>query len=149
MIAEYRMREQEITLLMENGPGNFDVKAFVMQHSNDYPPRILVTYQITDSDGNEVDTGIEGPPEGQSQLPDDADLLYGETTVSLAVKFIQAHFAKHASASFFHPGIWYETNPDSNLHNPRKDEHTCYSLHLKGFTPEQEEEVYKKIIGAD
>src|ERR1700693_5055668 len=108
-IPEFQMDEQAVTLLMENGPGGMDVKAFILQKDNDFPPRIIVAYEFLDADGEEVDRGIEGPEDGQSQWPDENDLLSGETPVTLAVQFLQAHGASSASASFFHPGVWYET----------------------------------------
>ena len=136
------MNEQMVTLLMENGPGDMDVKAFIMQKENDYPPRIVVGYQTMAYEGDQIDAGIEGPDEGQLQLPDDLDLLDGKTPVSLAVQFLNAHYATQASASFFHPGIWYIADDEVNS---RTGERTSYSFHLKGFTPEQEEEIYNEL----
>jgi hypothetical protein len=138
------MNEQAVTVLMENGPGDTDVKAFIMQKDNDYPPRIVVAYQILDLDGNEIDAGIEGPENGSEVIPDENDIIYGETSVSLAIKILKGSYATEPSSSSFHPGIWY-TSEDSTDYKTGKV--TSRSYHLRGFMPEQEREIYNAIVG--
>ena len=138
------MNEQMVTLLMENGPGNMDVRAFIMQKDNDYPPRIVVAYETLDGDGEQIDAGIEGPEEGSTVLPDGADLIEGETIVSLAVRILKGSCADTPSSSFFHPGIWYETDYAANFRTGEISL-TRRSYHLKGFLPEQEQEIYNAM----
>jgi hypothetical protein len=134
------MNEQAVTVLMENGPGNMDVKAFIMQKDNDYPPRIVVAYQQFNGDREETDAGIEGPAEGHEMLP---DLVAGVSSVQYATIFLRQAGAREPSSSFFHPGLWYEQLDDH--YNYRTNETTRMSFHLKGFTPEQEKEIHSAL----
>lgn len=143
-VAIFEMNQQAVTLLMENGPGGMDVHAYIMQQPEPEVPSIRVCYEIWDADAEEIDSGIEGPDEGHPMQPDAEEMLEGITPVALAVKFLQGHYASSASASFFHPGVWYETEPSTDYHT---GEISRNSFHLAGFTDEEERQVYQAIIG--
>ena len=139
------MNVQAMTVLMENGPGDMDVKAFIMQKSNEWPPRILVTYHTLDADGEDVDAGFESPEEGHDMRPDAVEIEDGRTAVDNAIEFIKAEGGSEPSASFFHVGVWYSTADDEiDYHSGHR---TQRSFHLKGFKPEEEAYVYKAVTG--
>jgi len=81
--------------------------------------------------------------EGESMLPDEYD-DEDETAVNKAVKFLQnKRYATEPSASYFHVGISYSTpDPDPDYNT---GEETYYSCFLKGFTPEEELDIYNII----
>lgn len=107
---------------------------------------ITTTYQTVTpesaADGDFSDQGFEDE-DGESMLPDEYDIEEGITAVDKAVEFMKNKGGNEPSSSQFHTGVWYTTpDPDRNYET---GEDTYYSFHLKGFTPEEEEEIYNKM----
>lgn len=100
-------------------------------------PRIRVSYEMNPvGDGENGERGwIE--EEGVDMTPDEFDQSEGKTCVEAAIHYLENERGDgmYASASFFHPGIWYSTRYDSARHD----------YHLKDFSPLEEEEVYKAM----
>lgn len=82
--------------------------------------------------------------EGESMLPDEFEIEEGITAVDKAVDFLEnVRYTTEPSSSEFHDGIYYSSvDPDQNY---TTGEDTYYTCHLKGFTTEEEFEIYKKI----
>lgn len=76
---------------------------------------------------------------------DDYDREEGVTIADKAAKFLEDEGASEASSSHFHRGIWYSTSDDDV--NYRTGEHTQRSYHLYGFTPAEEQEIFKLVKG--
>ena len=115
--------------------------------------RIATTYQTVTPESAEqsdfADHGWENE-EGESMLPDQYDTEEGITAVDKAVKFLQDNGGTEPSSSQFNTGVWYGTpDPDHNNDYFTKGEEKYYSFHLKGFTPEEEAEIFNKIKGGE
>jgi DNA-binding transcriptional regulator GbsR (MarR family) len=81
--------------------------------------------------------------EGESMMPDEYDIEEGVTAVEKAVQFMKNKGASEPSSSRFHTDVWYSTvYPDRNY---KTGEEKYFSFHLKGFTPEEEEEIFNKM----
>ncbi len=65
----------------------------------------------------------------------DPDALEAEDVLEDAANFIAEYGPVEPSGHPFQPGDWY-TQVDGDIDEPR------YSFHLKGFTKDEEEEVY-------
>jgi hypothetical protein len=109
---------------------------------------ITTTYQIvTPESAEQGDYAEQGwkDEEGESMTPDEYDMEDGVTAIDKAVEFLKHNGANEPSSS---PTItigntWYSTSsPDIDYTTGAE---TYYSYHLKGFTPEEEQEIYKRI----
>lgn len=60
-----------------------------------------------------------------------------------AVRFLRDEGAIHASSTQFHKGIWYSTEYSTTDYGTGEEEER--SFHLKGFTEEEEREVYDAL----
>jgi hypothetical protein len=106
-------------------------------------PRILITYSQTTPEsaeqGDTSDTGFIND-EGVSMELDEWDIADELTLAAKTVKYLKSEGACYASSGQFHAGVWYSTE------NSIVDYSTCTeeerSFHLKGFTEEQEREVW-------
>lgn len=63
-------------------------------------------------------------------------------TVEDAIKWLKDQGAVHPSDSRFRTGTWYSTEDELNF---TTGERTIRSFHLKGFSGEEEEEIYNAI----
>lgn len=109
-------------------------------------PRISTTYSVvTNESAAEGDTAENGweNEKGVSMLPVDCVEEEGLTTVDLAVEFLQNHGACEPSASFFHVGVWYDGSADQDYST---GDYRTESYHLKGFTPEEEAAIYRRLF---
>ena len=72
------------------------------------------------------------------------DIEEGITAVDKAVDFLKnKKYTTEPSSNVFNVGLSYTTpDPDRNY---TTGEETYYSCHLNGFTPKEEEEIYKKM----
>jgi len=115
--------------------------------SND--KRIVITYQKiipSDDEYDDVEDVEDGwkDEDGESMIPDEDEKEDDITAVDKAVEFLKNKiYTTEPSSSEFKIGIYYSsTDPDIDYSN---SEETYYASHLKGFTPEEELEIYKKI----
>ncbi len=91
------------------------------------PTRGIVRYDmVLDDDGEPVDSYKHSLVE-----IDSADE---------AAEYLESAGAVHASTSFFHSGMWYLSD-----HETTRDGYEESTWHLKGFTAEEEAEVYKQF----
>lgn len=122
------------------------MKIKIFEDFNQQDKLIKTSYQtITpgkdDDDEPDVDNGWEDE-DGESMKLDDYD--EGITEIDKAVEFLNNKGATEPSSSEYHIGIWY-TTPDSDK-NYTTGENTYYSCHLSGFTPNEEYEIWKKMM---
>jgi hypothetical protein len=107
---------------------------------------IKTTYQTVTPEsaakGGFEDQGWEDE-EGKSMSPDEYDIEEGVTAIDKAVEFLKDNGANEPSSSQFNTGVWYST-PDGEK-NYTTGEEKFHSFHLKGFTPEEEEEIYNRM----
>lgn len=73
---------------------------------------------------------------------EDYDIEEGLTHADVAAKYLLDRGAIEPSSSHFHPGVWYSTYADEDF---RTGERTVESYHLKGFTKDEEREVWEKV----
>ncbi|MFA5207261.1 MAG: hypothetical protein WC428_01025 [Candidatus Paceibacterota bacterium] len=110
---------------------------------------IATTYQLVTPESAEAgDFSDQGwvNQEGESMLPNKYEIEEGITVVDKAVKFLKDNGGTEPSSSQFHVGVWYSTpDPDRDYKYIQTGEEKYYSYHLKGFTLEEEAEIYKKI----
>ena len=104
-------------------------------------PRICTTYQIVTEEsaehGDFEETGWHDE-EGVEFPRGDPD----EPCVEEAAKWLARKGIEEASSSSFHPGIWYCGTADPDY---RTGEWTSHCYHLKDFTPQEEEQVYRLL----
>lgn len=106
-------------------------------------PRICTSFsQTTPESAAEGDTSDHGwiDEEGVEMTPDKYDAEDGLTTVDLAVKFLYDKGAIHASASHWHPGVWYSTEYSTIDYATGTDEERCF--HLKDFSLAEERAIW-------
>lgn len=109
---------------------------------------VAVAYEIYGDDRHgemaELERGWQHPPEEPVHVePDEYDIGEDKTAVDLTVDYLRGEGAVEASASHFHQGVWYICNGDM-------DRQGCYlnrSYHLKGFTEDEELQVFQRITG--
>lgn len=109
-------------------------------------PRIVISYsQTTPESAADGDFSESGwiDEEGVSMKPDDIDYEEGIGTADLAAKYLQREGATQASASFFHPGVWYSTGWNTVDYGTGTEEERNY--HLKDFTEEEERQVWNLL----
>lgn len=113
----------------------------------DERPRIKITYEITTPEsaaqGDFADHGWIDE-DGVSMVPDEYDQEEGLTAVDLAVKYLKDYGANEPS---YFPGwtsgTWYTYNGEMDT----SGEAESRSYHLEDFTPEQEQEIYRRVVG--
>ncbi len=108
--------------------------------------RIATTYQVVTPEsaeqGDYADQGWEDE-DGESMVPDEYDVEEEKTAVDKAVEFLTDKGGLEPSSSHFNTGVWYSTiDPERDFHS---GEEKYYSFHLKGFTPEEEAQIFEKI----
>ncbi len=97
----------------------------------------------------DVFVDAEGEPYDQNEheeveiFVDEYDAEDGLTMVDAAVAHLTSEGAAHASASHFHPGVWYLS--DSRLMNDGTYEESTW--HLRGFEESEEAQIFKDITG--
>lgn len=80
--------------------------------------------------------------DGVEMTPDEYDAEEGLTAVDKAVKHLRSEGATEASASHFHPGVWYLSMHDPDFRTGDQEER---SFHLDGFTLEQERAIFEQM----
>ncbi len=114
-------------------------------------PLIRISFtRITRGDSDDSDDYEEEhgwiDEEGVEFEPDESDIEDGmtesESIVTQAEKFLEDEGAVHASSSHFHPGVWYTTEYEQDFRTGTDEER---SFHLKGFSPEEEAEIFKHV----
>jgi len=116
----------------------------------DEQPRInMIVEQIDvpepDEDGETVmpDGGVVDEIE-TSMVPDEYDKEEGLTVVDLAVKFLADNGpVEPSSFPGWTSGTWYTSYGEMDQHGQIENR----SCHLKDFTPEQEQEIYRRVVG--
>ena len=113
---------------------------------NNEDKRIVITYQTFSPEslesGDVEDQGWKDE-EGESMIPDEYDYEDDITAVDKAIDFLKKNGANEPSSSHFNTGVWYSTSdPDIDY---KSGNETYYSYHLKGFTPEEEQEIFQRI----
>ena len=81
--------------------------------------------------------------EGVDMEPDEDDREEGFTAVDKAVKFLKTEGVMEASSTAFHPGVWYSTEWSVTDYGTGEEEERSY--HLKGFTPDEERDIYRAL----
>lgn len=110
-------------------------------------PRILTTFQTVtpgeeDGDDPEVENGWIDDEGYEIEADDD------ESVAEVAAKFILREYGTEPSSSHFHSGIWYSESSSSDPTDWRTGETTTKSFHLKGFSEEEEKQIFKIISKA-
>lgn len=108
--------------------------------------RILESFsQTTPESAEEGDFSETGmvDEEGVSMEPDDDDIEDGLSAVDLAVAHLKYHYVIQASSSAFHPGVWYSTDYETIDFGTATEEQKSH--HLKGFTEEEEREIFNEM----
>jgi hypothetical protein len=77
--------------------------------------------------------------EGSEITVDKYDRADGETIASKAAKFMKYDGAMEPSSSYYHRGVWYTTEGDTDY---RTGENTQKSYHLYGFTNAEERAIF-------
>ena len=106
--------------------------------------RIRISYEIiTPESAEQGDVEERGwvEEEGIAVDPDEWDREI--TEVYKTAIFLQDVGATEASSSHFHPGIWYTAYGEMNLQD---GSYKNLNYHLVGFTEEEEEEIYRRIM---
>lgn len=67
-------------------------------------------------------------------------------SVQDAAEFLIDNGARYPSSTMFHKGLWYSGDPDTDYRTGAEETH---SFHLYDFTPDQEKEVYRRVVGED
>ncbi len=103
---------------------------------------IRTTFELITPESAELGDAAERgwiDEEGQDMTPDSYD-EEGTTAVDKAVTFLRYHHS-YPSASKFHVGVWYTCQYDEDYSTGETE---YRSFHLVGFTPEEEELIYKE-----
>ena len=128
---------------------DFNARAYLLSTPPNYDdPRIRTSFDIvTPESAQEGDVAESGwiDQEGQPMTPDEDEQAKGITAVQNAIEWLISHNAVHSSASQFHPGIWYSTEPDVDY---RTGEEETHNFHLSGFTPEEEKAIWDVVYAS-
>lgn len=73
---------------------------------------------------------------------DEYDIEDGKTLTDIVVRHLIDDGACFASSSHFHPGVWYDGQSEFIDDGSQQS-----SWHLKGFSAEEEEAVFKSMMG--
>lgn len=109
--------------------------------------RIVIERQVPEPDEN---GGTDIPEDAavtedttRLMLPDEWDEADELTVVDKAVQFLESEGATEASDwPSWAPGTWYMSNGDMDMFGTITD----ISWHLRGFTPEQEHQIYNELF---
>ena len=110
---------------------------------------IPVTYEIVSPESAEIgdaeDRGWEDG-EGFDATPDSHDIQDGVTAVDKAVEYLANMGAVHPSAGPSYSGgsLWFS---DEGTEDYQTANVKTLSYHLKGFTEEEQEEIYNRVTG--
>jgi|SRR5215216_2166848 len=108
--------------------------------------RVVKSYRsFYTSDGDRMD---EGSSTGEHSCePDEVDRIEEKTAVTLAVELISGRLYCHeVSREPWSVGAWYSRSdtPDQTAPEGAYTEET--TAHLEGFSPEEEREVFTKLL---
>lgn len=115
-------------------------------------PLIRISFtRITRGDSDDSDDYEEEhgwiDEEGVEFEPDESDIEDGmtesESIVNQAVDFLKKEGVSEASSTAFHTGVWYSTEYETIDYGTGEAEER--SFHLKGFSPEEEAEIFKHV----
>jgi len=121
-----------------------DYLAYAMEKG--VPPRVAITFSRTTPESVEQGDFSESgwiDQEGVDMTPEESDLEDGLNLADVTVRYLHAEGCYEASASHFHPGVWYSTEWSTTDYRTGEQEERNY--HLVGFTEEQEREVFEKF----
>jgi hypothetical protein len=127
-----------------------DPKAFVT-NKNLYPiPKIKTTFSTVtwredgagDPDAYDEEHGYEDE-DGEEFETDEFDREDGIDVADKVVQWLRSKGVSEASSSHFHPGIWYSSEPETDM---RTGASTTRSFHLEGFTPQEEQEIFSFLM---
>jgi len=98
--------------------------------------KIKISYSVVTPESAEIGDFAETGWENQE----------GETleTVHDAAIFLITEGAKHASSSAFHPGIWYETNPELDYQDMSEK---TLAFHLYDFSEDDQAWIFERVTG--
>ena len=137
---------QLVAALLETSPDEVDPVRYLKDLAGP-DKRIRITYSRTTPEsaeqGDFSETGWINQ-EGEDMTPDLYDIEEGKTAVDKAVEFLKNEGVIEPSSSDFHPGNWYSTEWQNVDMRTGEDEERSY--HLVGFTPEEEKEIYDRVI---
>lgn len=107
--------------------------------------RVIVSYYETWSpeDVEIGDTDDKGELDAWEVEVDEYDREEGLDHTDIAADYLIDKGVSEPSSSHFHPGIWYTMYGDSDF---RTGDRTNESYHLKGFSEDEEKEVYEKVM---
>jgi hypothetical protein len=106
----------------------------------------IVTFSsVTPESAEDGDTSDHGFSDYDSCEPDKFDIAEGLSAVDKAIEYLTDKGASQASASFFHPGVWYSTEYQTEDYGT--GEETEYGYHPKNFTEVEQEEIFKGMVG--
>jgi hypothetical protein len=108
--------------------------------SNPGGQRIEVYYDRTTPES--VDAGDFSESGQYTSIDIEPDPEYEETVVDVAIGELENKVIS-ASSSEWHPGIWYQGEWGVVSYETGEEESNTY--HLKGFTQEQEQEIYDTL----
>jgi hypothetical protein len=108
-------------------------------------PRIVSYYETyTPEDVEAGEASDRGELDDVAIELDEFDIEEGLTVVDLAVKYLTDSGAYEPSSMPFSVGTWYNTEAREDY---RTGDNTTESYHLKGFSPDDEKQIYKLVIG--
>jgi hypothetical protein len=131
----------------ESGPDDVNPRDY-LKALPERDPRITITFARTTPESTEQGDFSETgwiDEEGVSMLPDEFDEEEGISAADKAVKFLTNEGAVHPSSSDFYPGTWWSTEWSTVDHRTGEDEER--NFHLKGFTEEEERQIWIAIRG--
>jgi hypothetical protein len=105
-------------------------------------PRIAITYEIVTPESAEHGDAEERGWVDEEGVLIEPDVDNDETLVDAAVKFIKNEGAMYASATFFHPGVWYSTEGDTDYRTGAEE---TRSFHLRGFSEADQAAIFKRM----
>lgn len=124
----------------------FDARAFLLEPPLDNDRRIRTSYsRITPESAEEGENSDSGwlDEEGESMEVDPEWDEEGTTPAQKAADWLKQNYAAHASSSHFNSRVWYSTGYETIGYTGEEEER---SFHLSGFTPEEEQEIFDKVI---
>lgn len=105
--------------------------------------RIVSYYEIyTPGDVAFGDASERGELDDVTLELDDYDREEGFGWADKAAEYLLDEGISEASSSWFHPGIWYTYYGDADY---RTGDQENRSYHLKGFTEEEQRDVYNEL----
>ena len=131
---------------MENVDDPDDPATFIRNMPSTGQRRILITFaQTTPESSEQGDHSDSGwiDQDGVPMEPDEIDYEEGLGPADLAARYLKHEGATQASASFFHPGVWYSTGWQTIDYRTGTDEERNY--HLKDFTEDEERLVWNLL----